>query len=162
MLQGDGGVEKLMQQPVYQNQYGVYSQAELLADVINIMRMDVKRVADVHGVDISIRKIQPEKVAWALAEMVEGNTEPMVSIFNEIEDYHHEVLAEALGDEEFETYLDFKEEQLFTVEPGEELSEDELEERLDEVADELEDDLGDHAGETDDTPDMATAGGDDE
>lgn len=119
LMASDDGVEQLMEQPVYENEYGHFSQAELLADVINILRMDAKRMAAMNGVHIDIKKIRPEKVAWMLAEMVNGNTQPIVGVFNEVEDYHHDVLEEALGEDEFREYLKFKESQLYTVQPGE-------------------------------------------
>lgn len=118
LLRSDDGVEQLMKKPVYTNEFGSYSQAELLADVINILRMDAKRLGAMHGVDLSIEKIEPERMAWILGQMVQGNTEPMVGLFNSIEDLHHEIMRDALDDATFQTYLEFKESQLYTVQPG--------------------------------------------
>lgn len=127
MLKGDGGVEELMKQPVYENEYGSFSQAELMADVINILRMDTKQVGATHGVDIEVEKITPEKTAWVLAQMVDGNTEPIVDIFNDIEDQHHDVMEAVMDPEEFGSYLEFKESQLYTTsgsQPIEDVTED--------------------------------------
>lgn len=137
LLKSDEGIEELMQQPVYENAYGVHSQAELLADVINIYRMDAKRLGQLHGVDIEIEKIHPDKTAWAMSEMVNGHTEPIVSIFNGIEDLHHEIMAEMMDDEEFTAYLDFKEAQLFTV-SDQELSDEERAAEVEAAADDSE------------------------
>lgn len=115
LMASDNGVEELMKQPVYENEYGFYSQADLLADVVNILRMDAKRMGAMHGVEVDIQKMTPDKMAWMLAEMVDGNTQPLVGVFNDVEDYHHDVMEQALSDEEFREYLEFKESQLFTV-----------------------------------------------
>lgn len=119
LLKSENGVETLMKQPVYENEFGSYSQAELLADVINILRMDAKRLGAIHGVDLGIEKIEPDRIAWILGEMVQGHTQPMVDLFNGIEDLHHEIMAETLDDETFQQYLDFKESQLYTLQPDE-------------------------------------------
>jgi hypothetical protein len=115
LLRSDGGVEALMKQPVYENADGRFSQAELMADVINILRMDTKQLAATHDVDVEVEKITPEKTAWVLSQMVDGETEPIISIFNEIEENHHDVLSAVMDGEGFEGYLDFKESELYTV-----------------------------------------------
>lgn len=117
VLASDNGVEELMKQPVFENDDGYFSQAEMLADVINILRMDAKRMAAIHGVEVEIEKIGPDKVAWMLAQMVNGEADAMVEVFNKIEEYHHDVLEEALSEEDYQQYLDFKESQLYTVQP---------------------------------------------
>lgn len=162
MMASDDGIEQLMKEPVYENEYGYYSQAELLADVVNIMRMDIKRIGAVHGVHIPIRKMQPDKMAWMLAQMVDGNTAPLLQVFNDIEDYHHDVLEEAIEPGEFAEYLQFKESQLYTVsdevpedKPAPEEVTSDLEERIDDVApdfEEADDEEDEDDGNDDDTP----------
>jgi hypothetical protein len=115
LLRSDGGVEALMKQPVYENADGRFSQAELMADVINILRMDTKQLAATHDVEVEVEKITPEKTAWVLSQMVVGETEPIISIFNDIEENHHDVLSAVMDDDGFESYLDFKESELYTV-----------------------------------------------
>lgn len=142
LMASDNGVEELMKQPVYENAHGYYSQAELLADVVNILRMDAKRMGELHGVEVRIQKMTPEKMAWMLAEMVDGNTQPLVGVFNDIEDYHHDVMEEALGSEEFADYLGFKETQLYTVEdePGSKRDPEEVAAEIDQRLDDAQKD----------------------
>lgn len=130
LLARDDGVEQLMKQPVFENEYGQFSQAEMMADVINILRMDARQFGLVHGVDVEVEKITPDKMAWALAEMVDGNTRPLVAIFNDIEDKHHEVMEDVMVAEDFDSYLRFKEGQLYTTEHVESESPEEVSEAL--------------------------------
>lgn len=151
MLKGDGGVEELMKQPVYQNEYGSFSQAELMADVINILRMDTKQLGATHGVEVQVQKITPEKTAWVLAQMVDGETEPIVSIFNRIEEQHHDIMEEVMDDDEFTSYLEFKDTQLYTTSETE--SVEEVQEQLEEPAEDDADPRGSGPETTEDQSD---------
>lgn len=115
MLKSDDGIESLMQEPIFPTEDGgKVSQAEILADVINIYRMDAKKFGELHGVDISITRITPDKVAWMLSEMVNGDPGAMIDTFNEIEDLHHETFEEVLDDEAFDEYTEMKKSVLFS------------------------------------------------
>lgn len=153
MLKGDGGVEELMKQPVYQNEYGQFSQAELMADVINILRMDTKQLGATHGVDVQVEKITPEKTAWVLAQMVDGETKPIVDIFNRIENQHHDIMEEVMDDEEFTEYLEFKDTQLYTTSETE--SVEEVQEQLEEPPEQGADPQGSAEETTEDQNDGA-------
>lgn len=142
LMASDDGVEQLMQQPVYENEFGYYSQAELLADVINILRMDAKRMGAMFGFDVEIKRMKPDTMAWMLAQMVDGNTQPLVEVFNQIEDHHHDIMEAELSEEEFRKYLEFKESKLFTVDmegaQGSKRSPDEVAAEIEQEMDEVE------------------------
>lgn len=119
MLQSDDGVEELMLEPIFPTDTGgKVSQAEVLADTINIYRMDAKKFGEIHGVDISISRITPEKVAWMLAEMIDGNPGPIIETFNGIEDLHLQVFDEVLDEGDYDQYDEMKKSVLFTQNPA--------------------------------------------
>jgi len=93
------------------------SPAEIAADVINVQRADVKKLAEQRGVDIEISLMTPERAAEWLAGTVDGGVE-LLLVFNEIEDKRNRILRETMNDDEHDQYLDQKRSILHT-EPAE-------------------------------------------
>lgn len=78
--------------------------AEIMADVVNLMRADTKKLADVQGADVEIRLMTPGRAAELLAGTIEGEGVELLVMFNELTEQRDRVLREALYDEEYETF----------------------------------------------------------
>ena len=94
---------------------GDFSFAELLADMINIQRLDNKKMAESVGKDIDIKKIDPDQTAEVIQMAItEGNPVPLVELFNRLEEQRAEVLDELIDEEEHQKFQDRKQQILFT------------------------------------------------
>jgi hypothetical protein len=80
------------------------SPADIMADIINIQRLDTKMIAKQQGVDLEINEMTPERAAELLAGVIQGEGVALLMVFNELEDYNHQILREAMGEHEFENY----------------------------------------------------------
>ena len=118
VLREEDGIAKLLQQPVYPLEEGsdepTASQADIVADLINIMRLDVWRMAQEQGVELEIKRMTPESAAFMLQGLVKGDNLELVEKFNEIEDYNELVLGEMLDDGELDEHRDMKIDHLFS------------------------------------------------
>lgn len=117
-LNSENGLAKMMQQPAFEGEAGnEFSQADLIADVINILRMDTKRIAEAAGIDIEISKMTPERAAELLQGVAKGDDLGLIDIFDEIEDQRMKVLEELEGGDAVDEYVMDKTAILNTV-PG--------------------------------------------
>lgn len=117
-LNSENGLAKMMQQPAFEGEAGnEFSQADLIADVINILRMDTKRIAEAAGIDIEISKMTPERAAELLQGVAKGDDLGLIDIFDEIEDQRMKVLEELEGADAVDEYVMDKTAILNTV-PG--------------------------------------------
>lgn len=115
MLQGEGGFEEIMLQPVFPSESGGrVSQAAVVADIVNILRLDAMTLAASHDVDVQVDRITERKMGHLLCQLVEGNPGPLIDVFDKIEDLHHEVLSEVMDDEAFTNYVAEKQAMLYT------------------------------------------------
>jgi hypothetical protein len=80
------------------------SPAEIMADLVNLMRADTKKLAEIHGVDVEIRLMTPERAAEVLAGTIDGEGVELLVMFNELAEQRDRVLREALDEEEYETF----------------------------------------------------------
>lgn len=97
IMQGDDGIAKLLQEPTHDN--GNVSTADIIADVINVQRLDNKRLAEAAGVDVEAHRLTPEMAAHLVQDLVKGDSLELIQVFNELEDQREEIL-EAMEDEE--------------------------------------------------------------
>jgi len=74
------------------------SPAGLLADVINMMRVDVKMFGVIHEVDVQVEEMTEERAAALLEKLVRGDPE-LLEVTNEIAHKRQMVILEALDDE---------------------------------------------------------------
>lgn len=122
LLQKENGIAEILQQPVYSQEGSDdadISQAEIIADLVNLMRLDVKRIAEAEGVDIEITRMRPEQAAILVQGLIKGESLGLVDVFNGIEEQREAVLAELLDDDEYEQHLATKESALFSNEDRE-------------------------------------------
>jgi len=110
VLKSKDGLKDMMLRPAFKSDdTGTeFSQAELVADVINILRMDTKRIAQAHGVEVEISQMTPERAAELLQEIAKGEGIALVEIFDEIENQRMRVLDEIEGAEARREYCDMK------------------------------------------------------
>jgi hypothetical protein len=99
MVNGDDGIMKMLLQPAYggDGDSEGTSQAELVADMINLMRLDVARLGDAAGVDIEAAYMTPERAADLLQQLVRGESLALIEVFNDIEE-KRELLLQELED----------------------------------------------------------------
>lgn len=116
-LQSEDGLKQMMLRPAFQNDKTghQFSQAELIADVVNIMRMDTKRIAEQHGVDVSITKMTPERAADLLQGVAQGDDLGLIDIFDQIEDQRMRVLSALTDEDTVVDYAERKQQILYSV-----------------------------------------------
>lgn len=126
-LNSENGLAKMMQEPAFEGEAGnEFSQADLIADVINILRMDTKRIADAADVDLEISKMTPERAAELLQGVAKGDDLGLIDIFDQIEDQRMRVLAELESEDAVDEYVMQKQAILNTV-PGDSTPDQEAE-----------------------------------
>jgi hypothetical protein len=115
----DGGVKNLLMQDTYKNtETGhEYSQADLLADIVNVMRMDTKQVLALHDIDVEVEKMGPERAAELVENLATSDDAGLdiVKVFEEIEEQRSLLLKELFEDGQYEQYEQFKAEMMFSV-----------------------------------------------
>lgn len=91
------------------------SPAEIMADIINVQRMDAKMMAKQEGVDITIKEMTPERAAQLLSGVMQGDGVDLLMVFNELEDQHHEVLRESMEREAYQQFIKDKVASLYST-----------------------------------------------
>lgn len=114
MLRNPSQIAEAMQQDV--GGMGA-SPAEIMADTINVLRADTKRLADVHDVDVDVQLMSPERASDLLAGVLEGDGIEIVLLFNELARKRDMVLREALDADEYDEFMDQKVRFMHTDEP---------------------------------------------
>lgn len=110
MSSPDGLKQMLLQTSFEDEETGhEFSQADLLADVVNIMRMDTKRIAKAVDVDIRVSQMTPERAAEILQGMAQGDDAlGVLEIFDEIEDQRMNILEELEDEQTVDEFMQTK------------------------------------------------------
>ncbi|APW99397.1 hypothetical protein CHINAEXTREME_17185 [Halobiforma lacisalsi AJ5] len=96
------------------------SPADIMADLINMQRADLRRIGAEHGVEVDLEMVTPEKMAFYVAGIVNGDWEPLLELFNEQAEEREKLLDELLDADELEQFTAAKERAKNTApEPGE-------------------------------------------
>lgn len=117
-LQQEDGLKNVMLEPAFDYGEGTghqFSQAELIADVINIMRLDTRRMAEAHDVDLDVARMTPERAAEMLQGVAQGEDLGLIEAFDEVEDQRMRVLAAAESPGAVMEYQEAKQSVLHTV-----------------------------------------------
>lgn len=93
------------------------SSAEVLADIINVHRADVRRLGQVHDVDIDVDLMTEQRAADLVAGIVDGNGMELVEVFNELAEKRNQILVAALDDEEHSQFMSQKVAMMNTADP---------------------------------------------
>lgn len=84
--------------------------AAFFADVFNIMRADVARLAQEEDIDMDIEQMTPERAAEMLADLAhpKGGKGMMLEAFNREAERRDEILREQLSEEGYEQFMEAK------------------------------------------------------
>lgn len=115
MMRSPKGAKQLLKKPVFEDENGEkYSQAQIVADVINVMRIDNKRLGRAKGLDITAAEMTEERAAEILVDMIQGDSIELVDAFNELEDQRNKILEEELDESEYEKHIEMKKQMSYT------------------------------------------------
>ncbi len=111
LLQNPDGIAELLQE----SHPGTgESPAEIFADVVNVMRLDVARMARAQGVEVDCPRMTDDRAAQLLAGVIDGEGVEIVRMFNAEEDRRSQVLDAMLDDDEHEEFRENKQASLYT------------------------------------------------
>lgn len=112
-----GGISQMLLQDQYEDPDTghQYSQADLIADVVNVMRMDAKQIAALHGIDVEVSKMTPEHAAKLMESVTKDSGVDIISVFQDIEDKHDKTLQHLFDESDHQEYMEFKEQMLYSV-----------------------------------------------
>lgn len=115
-----GGIKELLLEDQYQNpETGhSWSQADLVADVINVMRMDAKQMCATHGIEVEVNKMSPERAAELLEGVAKNEGVEIIEVFEAIENKRDHIFQQELSESEYKQYMEFKEQMLYSVGGG--------------------------------------------
>ena len=122
MLRG-GNVGELLKKPVYpgpDDDEPEYSQAQVIADVINVMRLDNQALGGEVDVDVFVSRITEDRVAEMLGDAVQGDPTDLVETFNELEKQRDRILREMMDEDDYREFVEFKRESIATCDQGDE------------------------------------------
>lgn len=98
--------------------------ASMFADVVNVHRADLKRMADVvdatdpqTGEPLEIGMMTEEKAAALLAGVVDGEGVKLLEVFNEMARKRDVVLREMLTEEQYQEFMQQKTAAMLTEDP---------------------------------------------
>lgn len=112
-----GGIKQMLLDPSFVNPDTgkEYSQADLVADVINVMRMDAKQMCLMHGIEVEVEKMSPERAAELLEDVAKSDGVAIIEVFQQIEDKRDNVFRQEMTEEQYEQYMKFKEDMLYSL-----------------------------------------------
>lgn len=113
---GGGGLQDVLMRETFPAPDGSsYSIAELVADVINVMRLDAKQMGALHDVDISVNKMSEQRAAELVEAVVLQRHADLLDVFTDIEDKRDRIFEELMDDGQHGEFLNMKTKMLMTV-----------------------------------------------
>ena len=99
-IQKNGGIEGMMTEDSFQDRETghTFSQADIIADIVNVLRMDTKRIAEEVGIDIEISQMTPERAAQLLVQTAQGQGLDLIEVFDQISEQRMKILDEVSED----------------------------------------------------------------
>lgn len=126
MLRNPEGIEDLL---LEEHEDTGIPPAAFFADVFNILRADTARLAEVHGVEVEIERMTPDRAAELMADLANphGGQGKLLAAFNEEAERRDKILREALSDEEYDKFMAAKINSLYSSaeRPGEDTENEE-------------------------------------
>jgi len=112
-----GGIKQLLLQKTFQDPQSSheYSQADLVADVVNVMRMDAKQMCALHDIKVEVDKMSPERSAELLEDVAKNEGVGIIDVFQQIEEKRDKVFRQKMTDEQYDQYIRFKGSMLYSV-----------------------------------------------
>lgn len=111
LMSSDDGIKNLLLED-----HGDFSFAEVIADAVNVQRLDNKRLAEAVGEEMEVKRMTPERAAEILQTSLRENPAALVEVFNDLEDERAVILESLLEEEEYEEYIRQKQSSLYTAE----------------------------------------------
>ncbi len=112
IMNQDNGMAKLIQEPVYapgNSGEPNVSQADIIADLFNVARLDLKRIGEELGLEMEVERMTPAKAAVMMQNMVQGDSLELIEKFNELEAKRERILATLLeSEDEFDVHGETK------------------------------------------------------
>lgn len=94
-----------------------FSQAHIIADIVNVMRMDTKQILACHNLQTEVNKMSPDRAAELVVEMAKSDGTAIIDVFEAIESQRDDLLQDLLTDAQHQEYMEFKQNMLYTA-PG--------------------------------------------
>lgn len=88
--------------------------AAIVADVVNLHRLDNARIARELGVDLDINQMSEERAAELVSGLVVDEDPEIVRVFNELEDQREALLEELTDGETVESWRESKDNALLS------------------------------------------------
>jgi hypothetical protein len=112
IMNQDNGMAKLIQEPVYapgDSDEPSVSQADIIADLFNVARLDLKRIGEELGLEMEVERMTPAKAAVLMQNMVQGDSLELIEKFNELEAKRERILGALLDSEgEYDVHSETK------------------------------------------------------
>lgn len=115
MMRDPSNIEKMLRDDVA----GVgASPAAILADTINVMRLDNFRLAQALDVDgVGADRMTEDRAAQLVAGVVRGDGWQLVEVFNQVAETRDTILRDVLDDAEYQAFMDAKTGSMLTDDP---------------------------------------------
>lgn len=91
--------------------------AEILADIINVMRADQKALAQAQGVDMTIDLMTEDRAAALMAGITDGDAVELVRVFNAMAKDRDKILEAAMDEEDYQDFMARKTSVMMTDDP---------------------------------------------
>jgi len=108
VLNSENGIAQLLQDPAYaqgDNAEPTVSQAEVVADLVNVARLDQKAIAEQVGLELEVKRMTPGYAALLLQRLIKRESLELIGVFNDLERQREAILAELLDRDELEAHL---------------------------------------------------------
>ena len=108
VLNSENGVAKLLQEPAYaqgDSPEPTVSQAEVVADLVNVARLDQKAIAEAAGLELEVNRMTPEYAAILLQRLIKRESLELIEVFNDLERQRERILAELTDETDLEAHL---------------------------------------------------------
>jgi len=108
VLNSENGIAQLLQEPAYaqgDSPEPTVSQAEVVADLVNVARLDQKAIAEAAGLDLEVNRMTPEYAALLLQRLIKRESLELIEVFNDLERQREAILAELIGEEQLAEHL---------------------------------------------------------
>lgn len=118
LLDGMGGVspKKALLEDVYETPDGeTYSQADIIADMVNILRADTAMLGQILGVEVETKKMTPERAAEIFHDAVMGDPTQLIETFNEMEDQRDRIIYNSLPEEQYRAFTEHKRDNVYSA-----------------------------------------------
>ena len=102
VLNSENGVAQLLQEPAYaqgDSPEPTVSQAEVVADLVNVARLDQKAIAEAAGLELEVNRMTPEYAALLLQRLIKRESLELIEVFNDLERQREAIISE-LADQE--------------------------------------------------------------